>query len=121
LGEAEGVIEAFIEAWSAGSLKACFEAEKFKIDVTKTPIPRYDLLKRSQYLYYGRAVRARLPFTCEFCDIIELYGRAPRAKTVEQILAELDTLYRLGYRGFLDFVDDNFIGNKKAVKICCRI
>ena len=116
LGEAEGVIEAFIEAWSAGSLKGVFEAEKFKIDVTKTPIPRYDLLKRSQYLYYGVQFARGCPFTCEFCDIIELYGRAPRVKTAEQILAELDTLYRTGYRGHLDFVDDNFIGNKKAVK-----
>ena len=70
------------------------KAEKFKIDVTKTPIPRYDLLKRSQYLYYGVQFARGCPFTCEFCDIIELYGRAPRAKTVEQILAELDTLYR---------------------------
>ena len=56
------------------------------------------------------------PFTCEFCDIIELYGRNPRAKTNEQMLAELDRLYELGYRGHVDFVDDNLIGNKKAVK-----
>jgi hypothetical protein len=53
---------------------------------------------------------------CEFCDIIELYGRVPRTKTTEQMLGELDALYRVGYRGHLDFVDDNFIGNKKAVK-----
>jgi radical SAM superfamily enzyme YgiQ (UPF0313 family) len=56
------------------------------------------------------------PFTCEFCDIIELYGRVPRAKTNTQMLAELEELYRLGYRGHIDFVDDNLIGNKKAVK-----
>ena len=56
------------------------------------------------------------PFTCEFCDIIELYGRVPRAKTIDQLLCELETLYRLGYRGHVDFVDDNLIGNKKAVK-----
>jgi radical SAM superfamily enzyme YgiQ (UPF0313 family) len=56
------------------------------------------------------------PFTCEFCDIIELYGRVPRAKTNAQMLHELETLYRLGYRGHVDFVDDNLIGNKKAVK-----
>ena len=56
------------------------------------------------------------PFTCEFCDIIELYGRVPRTKTTEQMLAELETLYELGYRGHVDFVDDNLIGNKKAVK-----
>ncbi|MDX6573822.1 MAG: hypothetical protein QOC86_2978, partial [Gaiellales bacterium] len=56
------------------------------------------------------------PFTCEFCDIIELYGRVPRTKTNAQMLAELDALYSLGYRGHVDFVDDNLIGNKKAVK-----
>jgi uncharacterized radical SAM superfamily protein len=56
------------------------------------------------------------PFTCEFCDIIELYGRVPRTKTVEQTLGELDHLYNLGYRGHVDFVDDNLIGNKKAIK-----
>ena len=56
------------------------------------------------------------PFTCEFCDIIELYWRVPRTKTNAQMLAELDALYQLGYRGHVDFVDDNLIGNKKSLK-----
>jgi radical SAM superfamily enzyme YgiQ (UPF0313 family) len=116
LGEAEGIIGAFIEAWNAGTRTGVFEAEKFKIDVTKTPVPRFDLLKRGQYLYYGVQFSRGCPFTCEFCDIIELYGRVPRAKTTEQMLLELETLYRSGYRGHVDFVDDNFVGNKKAVK-----
>jgi hypothetical protein len=116
LGEAESVIDAFIAAWNAGTRGGVFEAEKFKADVTRTPVPRFDLLKRSNYIYYGVQFSRGCPFTCEFCDIIELYGRAPRTKSTAQMLAELETLYRSGYRGHLDFVDDNFVGNKKAVK-----
>ena len=116
LGEAEGVIDAFIEAWNSGLRQGVFEAEKFTVDVTQTPIPRFDLLKPADYTYFGVQFARGCPFTCEFCDIIELYGRAPRVKTAPQMLAELQTLYDCGYRGHLDFVDDNFIGNKKAVK-----
>jgi radical SAM superfamily enzyme YgiQ (UPF0313 family) len=116
LGEAEGVIGSFVEAWEAGARRGQFEAEKFKTDVTKTPIPRFDLLKFDDYLHIGVQFSRGCPFTCEFCDIIELYGRVPRAKTSVQMLAELDALYNLGYRGHVDFVDDNLIGNKKAVK-----
>ncbi len=116
LGEAEAVIDQFVAAWDAGAREGVFEAPKFTIDVTKTPIPRFDLLKFEDYLYVGVQFSRGCPFTCEFCDIIELYGRVPRAKTIPQMLGELDRLYELGYRGHVDFVDDNLIGNKKAVK-----
>ena len=116
LGEAEGIIDKFIEAWEEGARQGEFEAEKFQVDVTTSPIPRFDLLKFDDYLHIGVQFSRGCPFTCEFCDIIELYGRVPRAKTNVQMLAELDELYRLGYRGYVDFVDDNLIGNKKAVK-----
>jgi len=116
LGEAEGIIGEFIAAWESGVRSGCFTAEKFTIDVTKSPIPRFDLLNFEHYLYVGVQYSRGCPFTCEFCDIIELYGRVPRAKTTPQMLAELEALYQLGYRGHVDFVDDNLIGNKKALR-----
>jgi radical SAM superfamily enzyme YgiQ (UPF0313 family) len=116
LGEAEGIIDEFITAWEAGAREGLFEAEKFTVDVTKSPIPRFALLNFDYYLHIGVQFSRGCPFTCEFCDIIELYGRVPRAKTNAQMLMELDELYRLGYRGHVDFVDDNLIGNKKAVR-----
>ncbi len=60
------------------------------------------------------------PFNCEFCDIIELYGRVPRTKTPVQVTRELQALHDLGYRGHIDFVDDNFTGNKRNVRQCSR-
>ncbi|WP_448035267.1 B12-binding domain-containing radical SAM protein [Bradyrhizobium liaoningense] len=116
IGEAEHVIEQFIAAWESGERKGVFIAEKFKIDVTLSPMPRYDLLNFDHYLYIGLQYSRGCPFTCEFCDIIELYGRVPRTKTNDQILAELQALYDHGYRGHVDFVDDNFIGNKKNLR-----
>jgi radical SAM superfamily enzyme YgiQ (UPF0313 family) len=116
LGEAEGVIDRFIAGWRAGLRTGVYEASKFQADVTTSPIPRFDLLKFEDYLFVGVQFSRGCPFTCEFCDIIELYGRVPRTKTTPQMLAELDHLYADGYRGHVDFVDDNLIGNKKAVR-----
>ena len=94
LGEAEGLIDQFVAAWSAGAAGGVFEGVKFQADVTASPTPRFDLLKFEHYLYVGVQFSRGCPFNCEFCDIIELYGRVPRAKTNAQMLAELDTLYR---------------------------
>jgi radical SAM superfamily enzyme YgiQ (UPF0313 family) len=115
LGEAEGIIGEFLEAWSAGAERGVFRANGFP-DVTQSPVPRFDLLKLDQYLTVGVQFSRGCPFNCEFCDIIELYGRVPRTKDDAQMLRELDALYALGYRGHVDFVDDNLIGNKRRVK-----
>jgi radical SAM superfamily enzyme YgiQ (UPF0313 family) len=116
LGEAEGIIDSFVQAWGEGERSGRFQAAKFKVDVARSPIPRFDLLRASNYMYIGVQFSRGCPFNCEFCDIIELFGRIPRSKTNEQMLAELQALYDMGYRGHVDFVDDNFIGNKKTIK-----
>ena len=116
IGEVEHIMQDWVAAWERGERKGVFTAEKFKIDMTQSPLPRYDLLKLEQYLYIGIQFSRGCPFTCEFCDIIELYGRVPRTKTQDQIFAELQALYDVGYRGHVDFVDDNFIGNRKHVR-----
>lgn len=115
-GEAEGIIEQFLTAWRNGERHGVYEGEKFQVDITTSPVPRFDLLKFDHYLHVGVQYSRGCPFSCEFCDIIELYGRVPRTKTNAQLLAELNELYRLGYRGHIDFVDDNLIGNKKNLK-----
>jgi radical SAM superfamily enzyme YgiQ (UPF0313 family) len=116
LGEAEEIMADFLAAWNAGARSGRFKAEMGKTDVTKSPLPRFDLLNFDHYLHVGVQFSRGCPFTCEFCDIIELYGRVPRTKTTGQVLAELDRLLELGYRGHVDFVDDNLIGNKKSLR-----
>ena len=116
LGEAEGILDRFIAAWQAGERGGTFEAVKFQADVTTSPVPRWDLIDFNDYLFVGLQYSRGCPFTCEFCDIIELYGRVPRANRIDHILAELDRLLALGHRGHVDFVDDNLIGNRKALK-----
>ncbi|HOV02978.1 MAG TPA: B12-binding domain-containing radical SAM protein [Kaistiaceae bacterium] len=116
LGEAETTIADLVAAWQRGERTGTFEAPRYQTDITASPVPRFDLLKIEAYLSLGVQFSRGCPFTCEFCDIIELYGRVPRTKASEQMLAELDALIATGFRGTVYFVDDNLIGNKKAVK-----
>jgi len=93
-----------------------YSAAGKKPDLTATPVPRFDLLELGAYDAMAVQYSRGCPFLCEFCDIITLYGRKPRTKTNDQIVAELEALLRLGWRGGIFLVDDNFIGNKPNVR-----
>ena len=82
-----------------------------KPDMTSSPTPRFDLLKLDKYTSMPVQFSRGCPFQCEFCDIITIYGRKPRAKDPAQLIRELDTLRALGWRNEVFIVDDNFIGN----------
>lgn len=116
LGEAEVTLKEFLADFGTEKVKHVYMAGERKADVTQSPIPRFDLLKFDRYLHVGIQVARGCPFKCEFCDIIELFGRVPRVKRPEQVMKELQQLYNLGYRGHVDIVDDNFIGNKSLAK-----
>ncbi|AKG23939.1 B12-binding domain-containing radical SAM protein [Calothrix sp. 336/3] len=117
LDEGEITLPMFVEAINRGETSGVFRSNGEKPDVTSTPIPRFDLLEFDAYSEMSVQFSRGCPFQCEFCDIIVLYGRKPRTKTPEQILAELDRLYELGWRRSIFMVDDNFIGNKRNVKL----
>ena len=115
LGEGEITIPMFIEALENNCQSGEFKSSKMA-NMAEAALPRFDLLKFQYYIQVGVQYSRGCPFNCEFCDIIELYGRKPRVKTSQQVIKELQTLHDLGYRGHVDFVDDNFIGNKRNVK-----
>ncbi len=116
LGEAEITLPQWLFDFQQGEAAHTYSPGERKADVTKSPTPRFDLLKLDSYLFPGVQFARGCPFKCEFCDIIELFGRVPRLKTPDQLLRELDAIYALGHRGLVDVVDDNFIGNKRDVK-----
>lgn len=120
LDEGEVTLPLFVEAIQTGQEQGIFRSEGEKPDVTSTPIPRFDLLELDAYDSMSVQFSRGCPFQCEFCDIIVLYGRKPRTKTPQQLLAELDRLYELGWRRTIFMVDDNFIGNKRNVKLLLR-
>lgn len=119
LDEGELTIPPFLEALARGEERGIFRSSE-KPDVTQTPIPRFDLLNLDAYMAITVQFSRGCPFQCEFCDIINLYGRKPRTKTPEQMLAEFDVLYQMGWRRFIFVVDDNFIGNKRNAKVFLR-
>jgi radical SAM superfamily enzyme YgiQ (UPF0313 family) len=117
LDEGELTIPLFLEALAGGETQGRFSANGDRPDMGLSPIPRFDLLQMEAYNMMAVQFSRGCPFQCEFCDIIVLYGRKPRTKRPPQLLQELDQLYALGWRGDIFLVDDNFIGNKRNVKL----
>ncbi len=115
IGEAEDTIRQFVEDANNNSLKEIYKSNDFP-DISQVPLPDWSLINISRYhsmcIQYSRGC----PFNCEFCDVVILNGRTPRAKTKEQVISELDALYQAGWRGGIFFVDDNLIGNKQKLK-----
>ncbi|TMK05119.1 MAG: DUF4070 domain-containing protein, partial [Alphaproteobacteria bacterium] len=85
-----------------------------RVAMTDFPIPAYELAEVKRYFLGSIQYSSGCPYQCEFCDIPALYGRNPRLKTPQQIIAELDRLRECGVTETIYFVDDNFIGNRKA-------
>ncbi len=111
-GEVEEIFEGFLTDFESGSADEVYK-ETRKPDITKTPPPRYDLIDINAYGSMALQFSRGCPFNCEFCDITKLFGRVPRTKSNEQMLNEFELLYKLGWRGAMFVVDDNFIGNKR--------
>ena len=115
LGEAEAILPRFLEDLQKGRAQHIYTANEHP-DITKTPIPLWELIDMKKYAEMSIQYSRGCPFNCEFCDIIILDGHRPRTKDKNQLVAELDALYRQGWRDSVFIVDDNFIGNKRKLK-----
>jgi len=116
LGDAtDALIAKLDETCERPKEQAIFKTDQ-RVDLDDFPIPAYDKIKVAQYFTANIQWSSGCPYRCEFCDIPELYGRNPRLKSPERMIRELDALMAAGAHGAIYFVDDNFIGNKKAAK-----
>lgn len=118
IGEADVTWPQFLREWQEGRHTSRYERAD-KTDMTTLPAPRLDLLKTERYMFGSMQISRGCPFTCEFCDIIVTFGRKPRLKSTEQVLREFDNYVEAGLK-IIFVVDDNLIGNKKAIKPVLR-
>jgi len=119
LGEAEDVMGQIVEDMRSGSLRATYSALE-RPDITRSPVPRWDLIDPRHYVTMAVQFSRGCPFDCEFCDIPAMSGHVPRTKTPSQLIAELEQLRLRGWKDMVFVVDDNFIGNKKHSKELLR-
>lgn len=117
LGDATDELIKYIDRYTARPARQMRFETKQRLALDQFPLPAYHLIDVSRYFLGSIQFSSGCPYQCEFCDIPELYGRRPRYKSTQQIEAELDMLVAAGVSGSIYFVDDNFIGNRKAARI----
>ncbi|MBE0651513.1 MAG: B12-binding domain-containing radical SAM protein [Bacteroidales bacterium] len=115
LNEAEITMPPFLNDLRTGQAKRIYQTGDYA-DMSLTPVPDYHLLKLRDYAFMNMQVSRGCPYDCDFCEITALLGHKVRMKSKEQVVNELEALYKLNWRGPVSVVDDNFIGNKKVVK-----
>src|SRR5512134_1321748 len=115
LNEAEETLAPFLRDLEQGQARRVYTSDMFP-DIRRTPVPLWRMVDLKQYDTIPIQFSRGCPFSCDFCNVTALLGHRPRTKTAAQIIAELDSLYALGWRKSIFFVDDNFIGNKKQIK-----
>jgi radical SAM superfamily enzyme YgiQ (UPF0313 family) len=115
LNEAEATLPEFLRDFAQGAARRIYASTEFP-DVRESPAPLWELADLRRYASMSVQFSRGCPFDCEFCNITAMFGHRPRTKTTAQVIAELDGLHRAGWRGAVFFVDDNFIGNKRALK-----
>lgn len=116
LNEAEITLPLFLADLALEQAKPIYKSVE-KPKLSRTPIPRWDLIDFKNYATAAVQYSRACPNDCEFCDITSMFGRIPRMKSPEQFIGEIQSLYDSNWRGSVFIVDDNFIGNKKHVKI----
>lgn len=115
LNEGEITLPLFLQDWEKGSPQRVYTTDEFA-DLSQSPVPRWELLNTRHYDSLSIQYSRGCPFNCDFCNVTAMLGHRPRTKSADQIIAELDAMYRLGWRRNIFFVDDNFIGNRKQLK-----
>jgi radical SAM superfamily enzyme YgiQ (UPF0313 family) len=115
LNEAEITLPLFLSDLGRGRPKRIYKTDEYA-DITKTPAPMWELINLKHYESLSLQFSRGCPFNCDFCHVTSLLGHRMRLKTSEQLIAELDKIYNLGWRRGIFIVDDNFIGNKRVLK-----
>lgn len=115
VGEGEDTVPQILEALNLGAAAKEYRSTH-RADLNEPLVPRYDLARVKDYMMVGVGYSRGCPFSCEFCAQIEIFGKETRTKPAEQVIAELQTLYDLGYRGQIDFGYDNLIGDLHRVE-----
>ncbi len=115
LNEAELTLPVFLADLATGHPQHVYASTDYP-DIRQTPVPVWQLADMRRYDTMNVQFSRGCPFNCDFCNVTALFGHRPRLKGTAQIIAELDSLYALGWRKSIFFVDDNFIGNRKVLK-----
>lgn len=109
VGEAEGKLVDLLEGRITDKIVYGERVE----DLDAAPIPNFKLLKKWKRVHYWPIMTSRgCPYNCTFCSVTEMFGRGYRTKSIARVMEEVQACEA----GWVFFVDDHFVVNKKRTR-----
>jgi radical SAM superfamily enzyme YgiQ (UPF0313 family) len=116
-GESENSWPVFIDDFTAGNPGKVYRQSDFPtVQLPDLPVPRYDLLSKYKYPVVFVQTTRGCPHDCEFCVASNVYGKAFRRKTEDQVIEEILEVKKHWKHVQIGFADDNMFVNRKFSK-----
>jgi radical SAM superfamily enzyme YgiQ (UPF0313 family) len=120
VGEGELSWIRLVDDFIHGKLQRIYASNGQEFDLTKAPMPRFDLLDIGKYNRLTVQTHRGCPWRCEFCASSILLTRHYKLKPVEKVSAEIQAIKRIWPHPFIEFADDNTFVNKARSKELMR-
>src|SRR6266508_1390116 len=113
IGEGEPLWPRVISDLKEDKLESVYDARGMNFDLSRAPMPRYELLDVDKYNRLTIQTQRGCPYDCEFCAASIRIAPKFKVKPVAMVVEELRRIKSIWPQPFIELADDNTFANRE--------